>query len=251
MLRLVTLLSFLYAGDGLSYSFTTDFTRGFYWASYPITIEMVNTDFQGKEDFASHLSQAVNDWESAVGKELFTIPSQYVDSSAGNFIRWSDNFGEETGFDPFSTLAVTTRYSSGTYIVKTEIILNGAMQSLVNNHNQSLFKTILHELGHVINLNHSDVDAIMLPHIGTIDQLTADDIDGANDVVDQTLYRQSIGYRSPLLSDQEESNALGSGCGSIDLNSSGGGSGGQFLSLLLGLLLALFLGQGRGAKFSH
>lgn len=182
---------------------------------------------------------AEEEWESRVGREIWDIEDG-VDASTqweGNFIRWSYNFAAETGFDPQNTLAVTIRYSEGTYITRTEIILNGELDYLRQNWSRTLEKTLLHELGHTVGLGHSEEEAIMGASLSSVNYLQQDDEEGMSVLVDQTLDRQANGYVSPFAED-EESSALA--CGSVDLNNDNNGSNAMG-SLIIGVFLSLLL----------
>lgn len=227
-------------GEAWGYRLTEDFAQGFYWAGFPIQLNKFATSTAEGELLASLLNQAENAWEDAVGREIWQADGGAVISNDfyGNNIRWSNNFAADTGYNPSSTLAVTIRYSSGTHVQKTEIILNGELFYLRQNQNNILYKTILHELGHTIGLDHSDQPAIMGASVSHINSLQSDDEEGANAVISEALTRQATGYISPLAAQQsQDENAL-SACGSVDMGNSGGPGGGFFASLLLGLLLS-------------
>lgn len=233
-----------YTSEAWGFRLTTDFTQGFYWGSLPVQMDVVATNPSDGNQLASLLNQAANAWESATGAEIWQIkPGYSAASSTGNSIRWSNNFAAETGYDPSVTLAVTIRYATGTFFTKTEIILNGQNSSLRSN-SSTLWKTILHEMGHTIGLDHSDTFAIMAPYVGSIDSIQSDDASGMNSLLDQTRYRQSIGYVSPISSGKDQNQAQFAACGSIgglSGGSSGGGSGpsGFATSLLIGFFLLL------------
>ncbi len=230
-------------GKGFAWSFTEDFKQGFYWGSFPISFGKFATSAGDGALLAQLTEEAQQEWENAVGREIWAMTPGYVlGNGSGNHIRWSNNFGAETGYDPSTTLAVTVRYSSGTYFAKVEIILNGGNSDLRNNLHGMLKKTILHELGHTIGLDHSQQYSIMAAGLGGVaPSLTQDDYAGANAAIDEHHYRQSIGYVSPLAA--ESSNNTFAACGSVALVSaidSDDDSDGNFVtSLILGLLLAV------------
>ncbi|MBK26646.1 MAG: hypothetical protein CME70_21780 [Halobacteriovorax sp.] len=227
-----------------AYQFTVDFNNGFYWASLPLGMSKFVTDPNDGPELAQIVGSAENAWEGAVGRDLWSFNSGWIvtDVFSGNYIRWSDNFGAETGYDPDQTLAITIRYNSGTHMTRTEIILNGNMSSLRNNENGLLDKTILHEMGHTLGLDHSFQPAIMGAFASNISTLQWDDVQGANSVIDETLHRQSIGYVSPLATSTTTEEY--STCGSVsfigsDSNGGGPGGGSFMVSLLMGLMLAI------------
>ena len=191
-------------------------------------------------------NQAVSDWEAVIGKDIWQMSSVQNNSNfSGNYIRWSDNFGAETGYDPSRTLAITIRYNQGTFFQSTVIILNGGISYLRQNWGNTLKITILHEVGHTIGLDHSsDAGAVMAANLGTATTLQPDDIEGANAVVDETLRRQSVGFVSPLAASEKKVAA----CGSVeDIANGSGGPGGamtNFLgSLVIGLMMIIMLGK--------
>ena len=226
-----------------AFQFTTDFAAGIYWPSFPIGMEKFAADSNEGALLSSLLSQAENAWEDSVGQEIWSIPSGYqIGQSSGNNIRWSNNFAAETGFNPATTLAVTIRYRTGTFFTRFEIILNGENQTLRANLNNSLYQTILHEMGHVLGLDHSSsTSAVMFASLIGINNLSQDDVNGANAVFDEAQRRQSIGFVSDLAkSENQESNALA--CGSVSLSGgSGPGPGGGIMTLLISFLIAVGL----------
>ena len=231
---------------GFAWSFTEDFNRGYYWRSFPFSFEKFVTNSSDGPLLAQLTEQAQQEWENAVGKEIWsTTPGYNVGGASGNHIRWSNNFAAETGYDPNTTLAVTIRYSSGTYFNQVVIVLNGENNALRSNSQGMLKKTILHELGHTIGLDHSQQYSIMGASVSSVSALTWDDSQGANAAIDEHLYRQQIGYSAPL---SESGNETFAACGSVALTQGDdddfGGRFGFVLTLLLGVILA------RAAKFA-
>lgn len=239
-------LLFLFSLKAYAYSFTTDFNAGIYWSGFPIVAQkFAATEGEGQL-LNSLVTQAENAWEDSVGREIWSIAGGFdLGSPSGNTIRWSNDFAAETGFNPSTTLAVTVRYRVGTHFSKFEIILNGSNTALRNNTSNILYQTILHEMGHVVGLDHSEFsNAVMYPSLQGINRLSADDSDGANAVIDENLRRQSIGFVSALATEPDNSsNALA--CGStVDVSGKNPPSGG-FLTITLGFLLAMLAFRGR------
>lgn len=240
--RTFIVLMVFFISEVEAFQFTSDFNAGIYWPSFPIGMEKYAADSNEGTLLSSLLSRAESEWENSVAKEIWSIPSGFqLGVASGNSIRWSNNFANETGFNPSTTLAVTVRYRTGTYFSRFEIILNGENQALRANLNNSLYQTILHELGHVLGLDHSNSSgAVMYASLAGVNSLSRDDQEGAVAVLDEALRRQSIGFVSDLaVSNSNEGNALA--CGSVSFSGSNDGNGplGGMLTLLFSFLIAV------------
>jgi hypothetical protein len=221
-----------------AFNVTDDFKNGAYWHNFPIQMYKFATSSIEDPLLKTLVDQAKLAWEAVVGREIWEIPEEYFFTNPGNTIRWSYNFSQETGFSDQTTLAITIRYSVGSSFEKVEIILNGNNAFLRNNHQNMLYQTILHELGHVVGLGHSEYsNAVMAANLSGVNNLHQDDIEGMNYLTDETLSRQVNGFgSSELQSFEDDGQSSVAACGSIDLNSSNGGGGG------FSFLLTLFLG---------
>lgn len=248
-LSLMAIFFFLISTQVQAYRFTDDFRKGFYWSSFPIQMNKFSPVQSDSPMLERLTNQAVAEWENAVGRDIWNFsPVQTTTNYTGNYIRWSDSFASETGYDPSRTLAVTIRYNRGTHFERTVIILNGSNQMLRQNYGGMLYATILHEIGHTLGLDHSeDAYALMAASLSGVRSLNYDDIQGINAIVDETLSRQSRGYVSPYSTSEEKVAA----CGSVAFISSGGGSGGNGVVNFLGSLLIGIAAIALGKKLNQ
>lgn len=224
-----------------AYRLTEDFSNGFYWASLPVQFMVMDTDPTRLQLIKQLANEAVAEWEDSLIDQLWNVSSQQGSPSSNrNIIRWSTKFGAETGLSESTTLAVAIRYTSGPYVARAEIIING--NHPINSFPTQLKTVLVHELGHTLGLDHSEVgDAVMAPSLQVNYQgLHWDDEQGMSVTVAETKRRQAIGYVSPLAAKSEETSGSALSCGTVDMSGGGGGSGGSpMISLGLGLLLAL------------
>ena len=186
---------------------TTETTRGFAtlgskWANGNITMHMTlgpgsGSLPDGSTSWNGAVTQAVNNWNGHIDAVKFVAEQDSTrpkgDGDLINHIFFDGNFyGESFGAD---TLAITTRWTvGGTQRVEADIVFNTAFQwssyrgNLRSANGRDLWDIVrvaLHELGHVLGLDHPDengqsVEALMNSILGNRDSLTADDIAGAH-----------------------------------------------------------------------
>ena len=230
--KIFILLCLLSSWFASAYNFTIDFNQGLYWQTLPVVFKI-----QDSNELLNELASASNTmWSDAANLSLWGIDNN---SKTSNVIRWSKNFGAETGYDEKSTLAITVRTPSGPYWSKFEIILNGS--TYITQDANALRTVIVHEMGHTLGLDHStDPDAVMGAYINlNFQDLAQDDVDGINSLVTETKKRQESNYKSPISS---QSSSKGLSCGTVDLGNDhhdGPKAGNVIGSLLIGFLMAM------------
>ena len=238
MLKWILILV-MFVPTAWGYRLTTDFLNGFYWASLPISITVVDADVTRKTLMESFSKKAIVEWQERTGLNLWTFqpsPNQGATLSS-NTIRWSTNFAEETRMDPVSVLAVAIRYTEGPYFSRTEIVVNG--NHYLNQDNANLLTTITHELGHTMGLDHSDnMAAVMAPTLQSPYRgLDGDDVQGMEFAQDESHTRQITNYVSPLAYEKKASSGGPISCGTITVAGAGTPSLNGPISLGMGLLL--------------
>ncbi len=233
-----------------AYEFSSDYKAGIYWLNFPVTLEPITDTIEDANFLQPIIDEAVTDWEQAVGKDIWSIsPMRIGTTPVGNFIKWSMDIGGETGFDPNRTMAVTIRYNSGTFFERAVIILNGKMNYLRTNFGNSLKKTILHELGHTVGLDHSTELAIMGPSLSAIGVLQTDDIRGMTALIDDSIYKAQTGFVAEVNSNALDDGSSGGGCGSVEYinqpqlpSNNGEGQGHGHGRGVFNFLMSLFVG---------
>lgn len=186
---------------------STETTRGFAtlgskWANGNITMHMTlgpgsGSLPDGSTSWNGAVTQALHIWNGHIDAVKFVVEQDSTrprgDGDLINHIFFDGNFYGES-FAP-DTLAITTRWTvGGTQRVEADIVFNTAFQwssyrgNLRSANGRDLWDIVrvaLHELGHVLGLDHPDengqsVEALMNSILGNRDSLTADDIAGAH-----------------------------------------------------------------------
>lgn len=167
------------------------------WPAGPIRLRLLLGDTANLSDGSSYNQSArtaAQTWNALLGSIQFTTEFRSgnpLDNNDVNELGFAANiYGKD--FEE-NTLAVTTGYSLGNERVESDIIFNtkytwdsyrGPRRPGVID----LQRVALHELGHVLGLDHPDeagqtVDAIMNSRVGDRYELSPDDIEGG-----QSLY---------------------------------------------------------------
>lgn len=180
-------------------------TLGSTWADGAITMRLQLTGgsrlADGSSSFNAAVASAMSIWNQSLNRVRFAAvspsTSDHGDGDGVNQVFFDSNYyGTSFGQD---TLAITTRWTlDRTERVEADIVFNTAytFDSYRGNVRASgvwdIRRVALHELGHVIGLDHPNehgqrVSAQMNSILGDLDSLTADDIAGA-----ESLYGSGV-----------------------------------------------------------
>jgi len=198
LLGLVAALT--YASFAWGYSFiTNDSGQALSWPAGSITMHIMVDNTTALSDGttrATSIQAAMLAWNAQIGSVQFSpliaAAGSGTDKNNANELFFSAA-PYDYGWDN-NTLAITTIWYSGTQMKENDMIFNtaytwdsyrGAQHA---NNVIDIHRIALHELGHVLGLDHPDdhgqsVTAIMNSTVSDIDSLQADDIAGA-----QSLY---------------------------------------------------------------
>jgi hypothetical protein len=178
-------------------------TLGSTWPSGNVTMHVQLTGGSGLADgsasFAASFTAAMETWNQHLMR-IRLVPGSGTARADGDLVNQvffdSTYYGTAFGRD---TLAIATRWTiDGTRRAEADVIFNTAFTfdsyrgNVRGNGVWDLRRVALHELGHVIGLDHPDergqsVNAQMNSILGNLDALTADDIAGA-----QSLYGSGV-----------------------------------------------------------
>ncbi len=167
------------------------------WAQSPIAMQVKLPTTGALSDGttqAGSVLAAAQRWNQELGTVQFALesvgPGPYANGNGVNEIVM-DSKVDGDAF-PANALAVTMSYTSGNNRTESDIVFNSAIawdsyRSYLRGP-YDIRRVALHELGHVLGLDHPDesgqtVTAVMNSHVSDIDGLMGDDISGA-----QALY---------------------------------------------------------------
>lgn len=197
-LALAALLGAVSGGWAFDFILNDDTGLPLKWSAGPVKIKILlgtTPTLQDGTNYNTSVAAAADTWNAKLGSVQFTN-TQGTGSATNNNDNNELAFASDVFGKAFETnvLAVTTTWHAGNERVEGDIIFNsaknwdsyrGALQTSTD-----IRRVAIHELGHLLGLDHPDeatptqnVSAIMNSHVGVLDTLADDDIQGA-----QSLY---------------------------------------------------------------
>ncbi|HVS52534.1 MAG TPA: matrixin family metalloprotease [Opitutaceae bacterium] len=193
---LLASLALLGATRLCAYSLQTD-ASGIYvnkWQTSPVTMQLKlpnNTVLSDGNTLQSSVVAAMQKWNALLGtvqlSPQLSVPGAYHSGNSVNEIVM-DSTMDGDAF-PSGVLAITLSYTNGNAISEADLIFNNvytwnSYRGSLRFGMQDIQRVAIHELGHVLGLNHPDqngqsVVAIMNSVISNIDTMQPDDIAGA------------------------------------------------------------------------
>jgi Matrixin len=175
------------------------------WPGSAIVMQMQlgssgGTLIDGSSSWNASAEGALATWNPYLGRTSFRVvrdsTAPLADHNGYNNVAWADNvYGTAFGA---RTLAVTRYWYTGGSITDADVLFNRAFSwnsyrgPRASSGTIDIRRVALHEFGHVLGLDHPDqhgqnVSAIMNSTIGDLDNLTSDDVAGA-----QAIYGGSV-----------------------------------------------------------
>jgi len=149
----------------------------------------------GSDSWGASAESALAGWNRSISRVQFTVVRDSAapkgDGNGVNNVFFSnDIYGKPFGQ---GVIAVSTNWSRRSVRTESDVVFNAVLtwdsyNGTLRPGVQDFHRVALHEFGHVLGLDHPDengqaVSAIMNSHVSSLDQLTSDDVSGA-----QALY---------------------------------------------------------------
>ncbi len=160
-----------------------------------ITLKLANNPAVGNgANFNSSAQASAQAWNAVIGdlqitSTIGTDTTAAQSNGVNELIFAADDFG--TAFDT-NVIAITTVWARGNERTQADIVFNsaitwGSYDGPRQGNPIDLKRVALHEMGHLLGLDHPDdagqtVSAIMNSHVSNLDTLTSDDITGVQNL---------------------------------------------------------------------